>query len=209
MTSRVLASFGLFIPAVLSFGACGGTVEGGSPGGGSDASTHTDGTTGGPDGSTLLDGTTGIDRVSITEASTGLPCGMTTCNSATQDCCATRGGGTCIAKGGACDGGVVITCSGPEDCPVSGDICCAEFGGGGGTPSVSCTTMTACHGVLLCEKPSDCPDMEMCGMGLEGYKYCVGSFMEPDGGFPHHHHDGGGLHPPDGGFVPPDGDVPP
>jgi hypothetical protein len=209
MTSRVLASLGLLLPAALSFGACGGTVEGG-PGGGNDASTQ-DGTTVGPDSSTTLDGTsssdTSIDRVSVTEGSTGLPCGMTTCNSVTQECCATRGGGTCIERGGGCDGGLPITCSGPEDCSVSGDVCCAEGLGGGGA-SVSCTTMADCRGVLLCKNNSDCPDMEPCDPGPDGYEYCR-FFMEPDGGFHHHHHDGGGLHPPDGGFVPPDGDVPP
>jgi hypothetical protein len=208
MTSRVLLSFAFAVPLTVIGGACGGTVESGGSGG-NDASTQ-DGTSHGPDATTGLDGTGGrdtnaVDGVNTGEASTGLPCGMTTCSSTTQECCVTRTGATSCTPKGECDGGVAITCNGPEECPVSGDVCCAELGHG--TPSVSCTTMAACHGYVLCQSAADCPDMEPCDPGLDGYKYCLGSFHEPDGGF-HHHHDGG-FHPPDGGFVPPDGDLPP
>jgi hypothetical protein len=202
MSSRVVRSLALAVPLSVIAAACGGTVTNVN----GDASTQ-DGTSSGPDGSVGSDGTTlrdgSIDGITARDAG-GLPCGMATCSVETQECCVTRAGGATCTPKGMCDGGVAVTCSGPETCPVSGDVCCAEFGGG--AISVSCTTMAACHGYLLCQSEADCPDMEPCDPGFDGYKYCQRPFMRPDGGF---HRPDGGIHPPDGGFVPPDGDLPP
>jgi hypothetical protein len=205
MTSRFVSACALAIPLTIVL-ACGGNVTG--LGNGSDAST-TDASTGsdavnGTDGTTTRDAI-GVDGVVTSDVgSSGIPCGAVTCDSTSQECCFGHAGGSCIPKGGACDGGITLTCSGPEDCPVAGDVCCAEASSGGA--GASCTTEAACHGLILCQTDEDCPDMERCEMVLEGYKICRHGGFGPDGGF---HRPDGGFHPPDGGFVPPDGAVPP
>jgi hypothetical protein len=211
MASRLFRLLALALPVGIVGAACGGTTispgdndgstvghnDGGSPT--TETGTSDTGTTTNPDSSTTTDAPVSVDAG-------GIPCGASTCSPETQECCAIEATGalSCTAKG-ACDGGVGVMCSGPKSCPVSGDVCCANIGGGTGGVSVSCTTSMDCHGYLICQSEADCPDMESCETAILGYKICRKMGMGGDGGF---HTPDGGFHPPDGGFVPPDGATP-
>ncbi len=63
-----------------------------------------------------------------------ISCGTQKCDSESEDCCASLTGmataASCVAKG-KCTG-VVTECMGSSDCS-EGDVCCASFGGAGGT----------------------------------------------------------------------------
>jgi hypothetical protein len=117
-----------------------------------------------PDGATALDGSTpGV-----------IDCGNTTCNVATQDCCVTFSGATCIAKGTQCQG-ARASCDGPEDCPNAGQICCGiSYGPNRG---LSCTNGSCNSGERICHLDIDCPSAERCcgddtiaGMSVQ---YCL------------------------------------
>jgi hypothetical protein len=106
----------------------------------------------------------------------GVTCGTTTCTG-TDICCATpSAGGTvdyaCAATCG--DGGVPISCDGPEDCASSAKYCCGTIETTAGTPpscfkagsaecKATCNTkiVTSCSSkgtVRLCHTGSDCAD---------------------------------------------------
>lgn len=66
----------------------------------------------------------------------GVGCGSMTCGIG-QECCVTVGAtgmptSSCIASGGNCAGGAVLTCDGPEDCSAS-QFCCGQITFTGGT----------------------------------------------------------------------------
>jgi hypothetical protein len=66
----------------------------------------------------------------------GVVCGAMTC-AVGQECCVTTNGTSatamCIAAGGTCTGGAVLTCDGPEDCSGM-NYCCGTIHFSGGTP---------------------------------------------------------------------------
>jgi hypothetical protein len=84
-----------------------------------------------------------------------IDCGNTTCNVATQDCCVTFSGATCITKGSQCQG-ARATCDGPEDCPAAGQICCGRNNG------LSCTNGSCNNGQRICHFDTDCPGGQRC-----------------------------------------------
>ncbi|MGO9839345.1 MAG: hypothetical protein ACLP1X_34625 [Polyangiaceae bacterium] len=70
-------------------------------------------------------------------------CGSTTCDTATDYCCAgTNGAGTCEPlNGGTCASGVKVECDETADC-ASGDVCCQQdaYGPHSATCEASCPT---------------------------------------------------------------------
>jgi hypothetical protein len=210
-TLRAVRVIATLVPSGLFAMACGGTVL---PGGAADGSADTghDATMMSmPDTSPPQDGPATEDRMftpdegppdrsvrPIDAGPGGIPCGTTVCSPETQECCIdiTSRSESCTSKG-ACDGGVMVTCSGPESCPTAGDVCCATFGRGT-TPMVSCTAADACMGYELCKSSKDCPMGEPCEpSGFPGFDVCRGGF-DRDGGF---HRRDGGRPPPDGGIM--------
>jgi len=117
----------------------------------------------------------------------GIKCGTATCNSATQDCCASFSGSKCVAKG-TCTGGATLSCTDPSAC-APGQVCCASGGGGGGGAKCAATCTT---GAILCATDADCKAPQKCLPGLGGTKVCRnapgGGFDGGFGGF-----DGGGF----------------
>jgi hypothetical protein len=88
-----------------------------------------------------------------------IECGTTTCNAATQQCCVTWQGASCIAKGAQCQG-IVATCDGPEDCNP-GQICCGRTWGQ--NRGLTCTAPNACNnGERVCHLDADCVSGERC-----------------------------------------------
>ncbi|HEY3352429.1 MAG TPA: hypothetical protein VGQ83_04205 [Polyangia bacterium] len=91
-----------------------------------------------------------------------IPCGSTTCDVATQECCIGPGGGTCIARGAQCQG-LPASCDGPEDCAGGTPVCCAQLMGGG--RGVQCTAANDCNGQRLCRVDGDCGANARCCAG--------------------------------------------
>ncbi len=187
----------------LSVVACGGRVAdvgaadsdsgvpNGQPGPGAG------GPNGGPNGGpTLVDGGTSP------APTTGITCGMTSCDSTTQECCimavgpggpgGPMAGGTCTAKG-ACMGGVALSCSSASGC-MAGNVCCVSFTNAGGTATCapSCMGMGGGGpggpggggggGIQLCAIDAECPMGEACVMGFGGLKACRRTRGGRDGG---------------------------
>ncbi|MEO6420110.1 MAG: hypothetical protein ABIP39_11910, partial [Polyangiaceae bacterium] len=124
---------------------------------------------------------------------TGITCGMTSCDSATQECCLTvmggggpMAGGTCTAKG-ACMGGLALTCSSSASCAM-GDVCCVNFTQTGGTATCQPSCMGGGGGggggggIQLCATDAECPMGEACSMGPGGFKACRRTRGGRDGG---------------------------
>jgi hypothetical protein len=105
----------------------------------------------------------------------GIKCGSATCNAATQDCCASLSGQTCVAKG-TCSGGATIACTDSSACKA-GEVCCASGGLGGG--GAKCAT-TCTMGIVLCATDAECKAPQKCLSGFGGYKTCRNP---PPGGF--------------------------
>ena len=96
----------------------------------------------------------------------GITCGASTCNAATQDCCASFTGLTCVAKG-TCAGGGTLSCSDSTSCP-KGQVCC--FGAGGGAPSAKCAS--TCGGIQLCKTSLECKFPQTCQPVFGGFRIC-------------------------------------
>jgi hypothetical protein len=119
----------------------------------------------------------GSDGMSDAAPSPIVTCGEVTCG-AGEVCCQPPLGGMKTCTAGACPSGTIrLECDGPEDCPSSAPVCCAEnadltgsgfmcgFAFSGGTScKASCpTSMSAScpvemQRVRLCHGPSDCPE---------------------------------------------------
>jgi hypothetical protein len=157
----------------LALGACGGRTppfddslgDGGSP-------SPADGAADAPrgDGSSQHDGAPAqSDGPPPLQSDAGppvgvIPCGIESCNAASQECCATRSNGSsCIDKGTQCQGST-LTCAGPQDCQSSAPVCCAVPSGA--SRGVSCTTRQACQDLVVCRGSADCPGgQQCCGSG--------------------------------------------
>lgn len=97
----------------------------------------------------------------------GILCGGDYCDSASEQCCASFGGVSCVAKG-ACTGGTTLDCSSSASCGF-GEVCC--FGGlGGGTPTATCQLF--CAGIQLCATSAECGPMRTCQPTFGGYRIC-------------------------------------
>jgi hypothetical protein len=96
----------------------------------------------------------------------GVGCGELICDPP-ELCCTTEGAQGCVTDApGACEGGELAACDGPEDCDGAGEICC---GVGGAGRSTSCTTLAACTGGLpRCHGPADCGGVVCCPQGFCG-----------------------------------------
>ncbi len=101
----------------------------------------------------------------------GVSCGASTCGS-NQQCCLVPNvdtktvTGMCVAPGSSCgDGGVPLTCDGPEECSTGMSQCCVSLeiqsisGSAACTSSCPATATTDNGGSLttrLCHSPADC-----------------------------------------------------
>jgi hypothetical protein len=106
-----------------------------------------------------------------------IDCGMTTCDAATEQCCGTMGGASCITTGDPCQG-VTLNCSSSANC-TNGDVCCVS--GGPGSAEASCAP--ACEDppgpvgpIQLCADSAECPPGIDC-VEISGFTVC-------DPGFP-------------------------
>jgi hypothetical protein len=148
------------IPLILVAGllGCGGR---GSDSGGPDDAGVTDGHD--DDSLTPADGSPTQEDSGATPGV--VPCGQTTCDITTQQCCITvgqSGGATCIDATAQCQG-VPVSCDGPEDCSGGAPICCGSVGNGG----VVCAA--TCQGLRLCRLDADCDSgNRCCGSGSVG-----------------------------------------
>jgi hypothetical protein len=140
-------------------GGGGGGTQNDAPGG------TADGTMGNSDGSTDSPGVTG-------DAGLGATCGTTVC-SATQECCLSSAGGSCVAQG-TCTG-VGFACDGPEDCS-STEVCCYgnEGGGSAGTGGSECKPTNQCQ-INACHVDTDCggTTTKCCAVATTQYKVCL------------------------------------
>jgi len=181
MSTRTFVSFS-FVLSLVSVAGCGSDDTTTPPTPPADTATSdSDSTTGDsgtdsakPDGGddSSVDTTTSDDTTPSGDS--GIACGTTTCTGG-DICCATpKEGGVDFACAKACsDGGVPLSCDGPEDCSGSTAICCGTLTVGPGTvPSCpiksaaascksTCTTSIApscdtTNTVRLCHKKSDC-----------------------------------------------------
>lgn len=198
MRFLTLASLSL---ATWMFLGCGGSVEPEVTSDGEDSATSSDGggsidgggssdgsvTPPGEDGSVtppLEDG--GVSPPPPADGSTGpggIACGMSTCNAATQDCCAGTGGAKCVTKG-TCTGGATLSCTDPSVC-ATGEVCCASGGGGGGGGGAGAKCSKTCTGAVLCSTNADCKAPQTCQPAFGGVKTCrnAGPGGGMDGGF--------------------------
>lgn len=119
---------------------------------------------------------TGTPPVDAGGDTAGVKCGDAVCGTG-QVCCATTdsGGAVTLACGSSCpDGGGLIACDGPEDCPAGASICCAEVNVTGTAPACTFKSgVTECRAkcdsnipltcpskatARPCHKASDCPE---------------------------------------------------
>jgi hypothetical protein len=177
------------VAAMLAVAGCSGVTLDGSP-------THGRASTGGNGGSPEDGSAPSVpplnspDATSVTspppaaDASSPLPgatsaqtgtiqCGQTTCAAATEDCCLSFQGATCVPRGGACQG-ATLECTGSNNCSIG--VCCGSFGGGGGG-AAGTTCEPACSGrqVQLCATDQECPEGEQCRSAVVGLSVCSGA----------------------------------
>ncbi len=103
------------------------TSTGGDGAATTDTRTTADGTSGGDTNTTPTDTATGVSDTTSPpgDSAGGINCGNKTCTGGQVCCVTTTGGGATSECAASCaDGGIAITCDGPEDC-TGGKICCA------------------------------------------------------------------------------------
>jgi hypothetical protein len=96
----------------------------------------------------------------------GIVCGPTTCNAATEICCAGFGTFSCTSPG-LCVG-TPLSCSSAASCKT-GNVCCFN-GGFGGTASATCAPF--CPGIQLCAVDAECRPPQTCRPVFGGYRIC-------------------------------------
>jgi hypothetical protein len=150
----------------LGYDTCAPTGGPGSDGGGFGG--RDGGGFGGRDG-----GGFGRDGGSAQDAGpdTGLTCGNTSCDPATQDCCVSSLGARCGARG-SCPGGT-LSCTSPTAC-TTGQVCCATFGANGALHASCADTCSSDGGfaVRLCTSNDHCPEGVACQPSLFGVRTC-------------------------------------
>jgi hypothetical protein len=102
---------------------------------------------------------------------------MQTCDVATEECCLTTIGASCVSTG-ACNG-AALSCTDSANC-TSGEVCCAELRGG--PPKATCAATCGGGGVVLCNTSADCPNMESCDPTPLAVKVCRGGGGPGGGG---------------------------
>lgn len=108
----------------------------------------------------------GIDTGTDAPVDTGILCGFTSCDPATQVCCASFGGSLACVTKGTC-GGIPIDCSSSASCP-SGDVCCLDIVGG--APKATC--VASCPGFQLCATDAECTPPRACRPLIGPYRSC-------------------------------------
>ena len=155
---------------------CGGSTDGGTPGGGVDAGAGSDASMA---ADTSMTGDTGTQLDSGGGMGT-VPCGMgQTCNLPAQECCLSAGEGgltaACTAVG-ACTGSAVA-CASTANCS-GGQVCCAQQSGNGISSACAPSPCGAMQG-QLCMMSSECAMGDTCRNLGGGLRVCAPQF---DGG---------------------------
>ena len=106
-------------------------------------------------------------------------CGMISCDAATEQCCGTQQGTSCIATGDPCQG-ITLDCSSAANCD-NGQICCLT--GGMGMASAQCADMCGGGGpgggLQLCAENAECPPGIDCVEVFGGFTACDPGFGGP------------------------------
>ena len=164
--------------SVTTFGDGGGTGGATSGSGGESAVVTVTGTGTGTGTATATSTTS--SSVSSSSSSGNMPaptikCGQSTCDAASEVCCANRQGTSCIPANDDCPG-LTLTCSSAASC--SGDqVCCTE----GSFQNLTTKCMASCPNMpgpggsfQLCDSDAECPDNEPCTQAFGGFKVCGG-----------------------------------
>lgn len=163
--------------------ASGGDGSGaGSSSGGNGSATggSSDGGTGSGDGGSTGTGGAGAGATggsgSGGSPDTPIACGAEVCDPATEICCASMQGTSCIGAADVCQG-ATLNCTSAANCPAN-EVCCAQFNGmsAEATCVATCGGMGPGGGIQLCADTSECPVDTTCEMGFGGFMVC-----QPDG----------------------------
>jgi hypothetical protein len=108
-----------------------------------------------------------------------IACGQAECDPATEICCATFNGASCIDAGDDCQGAAIL-CTSAANCG-DGEVCCGTFGGGSGQASCTsepCGEDGPMSGIQLCASDAECPPDRPCveAPGGVGIMYCDAGF---------------------------------
>lgn len=136
-------------------GGGGGTAGGGGAAGGGAAG----GVVGSDDLAVVHD--LAVESHDMAESTEGIKCGATVCSAASKDsCCISSAGSMCIAANASCgNGGVTLSCDGPEDCTTAapGDTaCCGSTGATTTGKGATCGNPVTPQCVPLCHTLADC-----------------------------------------------------
>jgi hypothetical protein len=141
-------------------------------------------------GTVIADAGAPVDAGKTDSGSKGssISCGMTTCDSATQECCVSASGmgvSSACTKKGACKGAVTLSCSDGKAC-AAGQVCCLvlDMTGGESTCAKSCGGGGGGGGsAILCSADSECPMGQTCRESrIPGVKICAPAGGGPGGG---------------------------
>jgi len=170
---------GLVLALPVLFAACGGDDAVARPDGGTVRTDGGGGTTDGGAGGTDSGGGD-TDSGGIGDPGT-FPCGGSTCDTADEQCCATRDAdGTftyaCDSAGRSCSGASIFRCDGAEDCG-SGEVCCAMFSSAA-APVAACADAASCP-TPLCRGAGECAGAMCCSGASLGWAsgYCSAACM--------------------------------
>lgn len=157
--------------------AGGQSSNGGSSTSDGGASTSDGGASAQGGGTVVVDG--GGPSMGGAPPSTTINCGMTSCDAATQQCCGTQGGASCIDIGDDCPG-VVLSCSSAANC-TGDDVCCLSGSGPGDAEAVCAPQCKGGGGpgggsIQLCQDSAECPPNIDCVEIFGGFFACDPGF---------------------------------
>lgn len=137
----------------------GGSSSGGGSGSGGGVAGSGGGGLVGEDLSVVQD--LAVESHDMAESTEGIKCGAMTCSAASKDsCCVSSAGSMCIAPNATCgNGGVTLTCDGPEDCttaPLGDTACCGSTSTSTTAKGATCGNPANPQCVPLCHTLADC-----------------------------------------------------
>jgi hypothetical protein len=107
-----------------------------------------------------------------------IACGATSCDSATQVCCANGNARTCTSAAGC--RGEILACSGSNSCPTATDVCCAEAAAGrAGTITAKCEATCPKGSQQFCTTNADCAAADICRRLSADYNVCEPAPVTP------------------------------
>jgi len=98
----------------------------------------------------------------------GIACGALMCVVGKQACCSTGTAAACIQINGACPGGSVIRCDGPEDCDGGGVCCLVTLNGAAQSFCLTAVQCAQSAGAAICRSGADCASFARNCTGVSG-----------------------------------------